>query len=111
VLERDGYCCTRCDAEIYDYNYSLQHRLPRGRGGKHSPENLATLCGSATTGCHQHVESYRSQATAEGWLVPSGIDPAEYPVLRGGSWVQPTASGWDPAEPHPLQLDLLAAVR
>lgn len=102
IIERDQGCCTRCGQEIHEYNYSLQHRLPRGRGGPHTAENLCLLCGSATTGCHGWAESQRAQATYEGWLVPSGIDPAEYPVLRDGVRLQPTATGWYPAEPHPL---------
>lgn len=107
ILERDDYTCTRCGQPLRDDDYSLQHRLPRGRGGRHTPENLVAMCGSATNGgCHAIVESYRARATMEGWLVPSGIDPAAWPVLRDGTWLQPTATGWIPAEPHPtLQAD------
>lgn len=106
ILTRDDHTCTRCDQPIRDSDYSLHHRLPRGRGGQHTPENLVTVCGSATTGCHQVIESYRARATVDGWLVPSGINPAAWPVHRVGQWLQPTATGWEPSEPHPtLQAD------
>lgn len=101
ILERDDHTCTRCGTPIYEGDYSLHHRLPRGRGGTATPENLVTLCGSGTTGCHQVIESYRAKATVEGWLVPSGIDPAVWPVLRDARWLQPTTTGWVPADPHP----------
>lgn len=95
VLERDGYVCTRCGRLLQGNYYSLHHRLPRGRGGKHTPENIVTLCGSGTSpGCHNDVESQRAVATEQGWLVPSGVDPSSWPVLRQGIWLQPTAEGW-----------------
>lgn len=102
VLERDDYACSRCRKMLQGSYYSLHHRLPRGRGGTHTVENLVTLCGSGTSpnGCHEHVESHRQQATADGWLVPSGMDPAKWPVHRGGEWLQPTAAGWEPAQPR-----------
>jgi hypothetical protein len=97
ILERDGYACARCRQLLQGNYYSLHHRLPRGRGGKHTAENLVTLCGSGTSanGCHAHVESHRTQATEDGWLVPSGADPAHYPILRDGVREQPTATGWE----------------
>jgi HNH endonuclease len=97
VLARDGYACARCGKLLHGDYYSLHHRLPRGRGGTHTAENLVTLCGSATTGCHHMVESYRTRATIEGWLVSSGFDPAHYAIVRSGIWSQPTATGWEPA--------------
>jgi 5-methylcytosine-specific restriction endonuclease McrA len=95
VLERDGYACARCRQLLQGNYYSLHHRLPRGRGGKHTAENLVTLCGSGTMGCHGDVESHRQKATDDGWLVPSGFEPSNYPILRDGVREQPTATGWE----------------
>lgn len=108
ILERDSHACARCGrpVDVSSGYYSLHHRLPRSRGGTHTPENLVTLCGSGTTRCHVEVESLRAQARAEGWLVPTGVDPAAWPVLRGGQWWQLTAEGWVPSVPHPLQTDI-----
>jgi len=94
ALERDDYTCCRCGRPLQGSYYSLQHRLPRVRGGKHTAENLVTLCGSGTTGCHGWIESHRAEATAQGWLIHTGMDPASIPILRGGVWLVPTAHGW-----------------
>ena len=66
--------------------------------------NLVTLCGSATTLCHGHVESYRVEATVEGYLVPMGRTPEEWRVLvLRQRWQQP-GDGWEDATPHPDQV-------
>lgn len=112
VLERDSNKCQRCGRSLYGQQYSLQHRDPRGAGGsklRHTMANLVALCGSATTQCHGHVESYRIEARAHGWLVPHGAVPEEWPVLRFGRvWMQPGET-WSDAEPHPRQLEMGAA--
>lgn len=109
VLERDEFHCTRCGRDLLNSGlpYSLQHRLPRGRGGTNTLANLVSLCGDATTPdcCHSEVESYRRRATAEGWLVPTGTAPEEWPVLRHSGWALPGES-WSECEPHPMQLDM-----
>jgi hypothetical protein len=105
VLQRDDYTCSRCGLTVDGKPYSLQHRLPRGRGGTNTLANLVTLCGDATHPdyCHSHVEQFRARATREGWLVPTGIDPATWPVLRfGDHWSMPGES-WVECEPHPEQ--------
>jgi hypothetical protein len=121
VLERDSYTCQRCGRYLPNSGlpYSLQHRLPRGRRrtDANTFANLVTLCGDATSGdlagsdhCHAHVESYRRRATREGWLVPSGINPEDWPVLRFGEhWSMPGEpdengqNGWVECEPYPGQ--------
>jgi 5-methylcytosine-specific restriction endonuclease McrA len=111
VLARDDYTCQRCARDIRNCPYSLQHRLPRGRGGKNTMANLVTMCGSATTPgmCHDHVENReRAQARIDGWLVPSDINPEEWPVRRFGheEYQMPGETGWTPAERHPLQAEM-----
>jgi hypothetical protein len=111
VLERDDFTCTRCGLTIHGKPYSLQHRLPRGRGGTNTMANLVTFCGDATHPdyCHSHVEQHRARATREGWLVPTGITPEQWPVLRfGQEWSMPGES-WVECEPHPIQIDMGAA--
>jgi hypothetical protein len=108
VLQRDNYTCCRCGLGIDGKPYSLQHRLPRGRGGANTLPNLVTLCGDATNPdyCHSHVEQFRRRATREGWLVPTGVDPAAWPVLRFGEhWSMPGES-WVECEPHSMQIDM-----
>lgn len=92
VLERDLDCCVRCGRYIgYSGYYSLQHRVPRGMGGSKDPRlnlpsNLLTLCGSATTGCHEHVESHRVDAMVQGYVVRRTEDPTRVPVLTWQGW-------------------------
>ncbi|ACU39380.1 HNH endonuclease [Actinosynnema mirum DSM 43827] len=108
VLERDGWCCQRCGRALAGAAYSLQHRLPRGRAGGNAPANLVLVCGSATTpgGCHNWIEHQdRRAATREGWLVPSGIAPEDWPVRRHDDWALPGETRWAPCLPHPLQVD------
>ncbi|MGB3443852.1 MAG: HNH endonuclease signature motif containing protein [Actinophytocola sp.] len=115
VLERDDHACVRCGVAIQRPYYSLQHRDPRGAGGSrllHTMANLVTLCGSGTTRCHGHVESYRDESKAHGWLVPNGAVPEEWPVRRwtpdGPRWMQP-GNEWAEAVPHEWQREMGAA--
>jgi hypothetical protein len=99
ILERDGYACSRCLRLLEGNYYSLHHRLPRGRGGKHTAANLVTVCGSGTSpGCHSWIETHRREATEQGWLVHSGMDPARIPIFRSGVWLQPSEGSWEPVE-------------
>lgn len=84
VLERDGHACVRCGKAIRGdrgRDWSLQHRKPRGQGGTNDPSNLLSVCGSGTTGCHGHMESYRTEAYDKGWLVHRNVDPRAKAVL------------------------------
>jgi 5-methylcytosine-specific restriction endonuclease McrA len=110
VLLRDDYTCQRCGRNIRNCPYSLQHRLPRGRGGKNTMVNLVTVCGSATTPghCHDWMENQaRAQARIDGWLVPNDISPEDWPVRRFGrkEYQMPGETEWTPAEQHPLQAE------
>lgn len=94
ILDRDNGSCVRCGLQCLWWNgirwvqtaeYSIQHRRPRGMGGSkdlatNRPTNGVVLCGSATTGCHHHVESNRAEAYDDGFLVHQGIDPEAIPV-------------------------------
>ena len=57
-------------------------------GGSKSPwvngaANLILLCGSGTTGCHQQIESYRTQSFDDGFLIRMGVATAEtVPILH-----------------------------
>lgn len=108
--------CQRCGHLITGW-FSRHHRNPRGMGGSkadpHALVNLVLLCGSATSrgGCHWAIESQRKQARIDGWLVPDGIDPAEWPVRRFGrrDYQLPGETEWASAEQHPLQAEMEAA--
>jgi hypothetical protein len=87
VLERDNYACVCCGQSIIGRPYSLQHRRARKMGGSRlpwidSPQNLLTVLGSATTGCHARMER-RGQADKDNGYVISEwpeVDPRLIPV-------------------------------
>lgn len=115
VVKRDGWSCQRCGRSIWGIRYGLQHRRPRGMGGSkllHTMANLVVLCGwSIDPGtCTAWVEvEDRLGAAGAGWLVPNGVDPEEWPVLRfGRTWSQP-GEAWVEAVPHPRQREMGAA--
>jgi hypothetical protein len=77
-LERASYACEINGCELRGdrgEGWSMQHRLPRGRGGDRDPRinlpsNLLVVCGSGTTGCHGLIEdSLRAAAYEVRWLI------------------------------------------
>lgn len=44
VLDRDGPRCVWCGREPWPRDLTLEHLLPRSRGGHATPENLAPAC-------------------------------------------------------------------
>jgi len=49
VLARDDYACVYCGATE---DLTLDHVIPRSRGGSHAPENLVTACRSCNSRKH-----------------------------------------------------------
>lgn len=45
VLSRDDYTCQYCGAQPGKSDLTMDHVLPRSRGGDHSWENVTTACG------------------------------------------------------------------
>lgn len=83
VYDRDAGC-VRCGTT---QGLTVHHRLPRGRGGPDSPDNLLSACGSGTTGCHGWIESHRAEAYISGWLVRTGFAPSHVGVrYTDGVW-------------------------
>jgi 5-methylcytosine-specific restriction endonuclease McrA len=41
IYERDGYRCVECGT---DENLTLDHRIPKSRGGSNEDSNLQTMC-------------------------------------------------------------------
>lgn len=111
VIQRDEGRCVITGEYLVDPDtlepltqYSIHHRRPRGMGGSKdpvtdSPENLLLVSGTGTTGSHGWIESHRSHALDEGYIVPRWQDPAIVPVKhRLYGWAWPTPDGvWIPA--------------
>jgi hypothetical protein len=93
VYHRDSWRCRRC-SRTADLN--IHHRKLRSQGGTNDPENLVTLCGSGTTGCHGWAHGHPQMARVLGWIVPSWADPAAWPIrIAESHWAQPRAHWWD----------------
>ena len=94
VWDRDGGACGWCGRPVYEGDHSLQHRRARGMGGTrradaNSPANLVLVCGSATTGCHGHIEANPQEAARRGFRIGQWQDPSGVPVLYAGRvWVR-----------------------
>lgn len=98
IVGREGGSCFRCGLRVAHLeetgrgfkilgltDYSIHHRRARGMGGSRDPQtshpsNGLLLCGSGVTGCHGWVESHRSAARADGYLLESWQDPATTPI-------------------------------
>lgn len=59
---------------------NVHHRKLRSQGGANDPENMITVCGSGTTGCHGWIHAHPKLSREAGWIVPSWGDPADVPV-------------------------------
>ncbi|QJU52193.1 hypothetical protein SCB71_14580 [Herbiconiux sp. KACC 21604] len=97
VLGRDGYLCQRCGRTV-GLGANMQHRRARGRGGRgrevsvNFPENLLSLCGSGTTGCHGWVTGHPRLSDECGWSVSTNATeygPESVPVLGRNEFGQP----------------------
>lgn len=74
VAGRQQGMCLRCNERP---GSQIHHRQPRQMGGTRDPRinlpsNLVWICED----CHRHIESHRSDAYADGWLIRRGADPA-----------------------------------
>lgn len=78
IWTRDQGMCARCGLALRwtarGSEWSVHHRCPRSSGGTRrvwvgEAANGLLLCGTGTTGCHGWVESNRSEARVQGFLV------------------------------------------
>lgn len=85
VRQRAGDLCEKCGIRR---GVQVHHRRPRGMGGSQAVDtniasNALLLCGE----CHAVVESNRTVAENNGWLVKQNHSPADIPVYYRGAWV------------------------
>lgn len=106
VQAREGSCCARCNTHAPIGYGAPHHRRKRSQANDDSAFNLVWLCGTCNTGW---VEDNPTEATRLGWTVPHGVTPQEWPVWRTHQGVEgyflPTLFGWEPAFPHPRQVE------
>ena len=75
VFDRDGRGCMRCRAR---QRLQAHHRLPTGRGGADTMENLVTLCER----CHNWVHRHPDESRALGLLFASWDGAPSEPWTR-----------------------------
>jgi hypothetical protein len=44
IVERDGRACVWCGREPWERDMTVEHVLPRSRGGRSEPDNLVLAC-------------------------------------------------------------------
>jgi 5-methylcytosine-specific restriction protein A len=80
----DGFC-ERCGLKRAT---EFHHRRPRGMGGTNRDDtNTASGCLHLCHDCHTDIESERTAAINQGWLVAQNHPPADIPVYYRGAWV------------------------
>jgi hypothetical protein len=93
VRSRDGHRCQRCGCSVLNVPSSKHHRKLRSQGGLDTADNLLSLCGSGTTGCHGWAHANPAQARSYGLIVWRIRNPAEVPVRTFNGWVLLDAMG------------------
>lgn len=79
VTLRDRGVCQRCG---FQGHVERDHRQGRDKFNT-TPANLQLLCGPfAPEQCHKWKTEHPADAYAQGWTVPRGADPVEWPARR-----------------------------
>lgn len=100
VGNRDDGLCVRCGQNATN----VHHREARGMGGRKGADHdrvngmayLLSLCGSGTTGCHGWVESNRTRAQRDGYLLRRNavtVPADQVPVYTSNGWQRFTDDG------------------
>lgn len=80
--------------------WEAHHRRPRGMGSSRRPDTNLPANGLMVCGdCHRFIESNRSVALSNRWLLRQNETPTDIPVLRRHVWVLlDNEGGFVPAE-------------
>lgn len=52
IIKRDGYVCRYCGEKLTTETHTIDHVLPRSKGGTEHPNNLVMCC----TWCNKHAK-------------------------------------------------------
>lgn len=91
ILERQGWRCAYCPADLHTSGYHIDHKKPLCKGGTHHPNNLCAACPE----CNQRKGGRMSAREFREWLAecrnaPSGTWSCRNPGHQkyvGGRWV------------------------
>jgi 5-methylcytosine-specific restriction protein A len=85
VRQRANGWCERCGLKR---GYEFHHRRPRGMGGsKLANTNMTSNALMLCRDCHADIESERTAAINQGWLITQNHSPTDIPVYYRGAWV------------------------
>ncbi len=97
IFDRSEGTCDLCGRAVDPNAWECHHRKLRSRGGRDSHANLVCL----HPGCHAWVHQNPIEATENGFMVPSGADPAAVPVRRFLAYfVYPSGTRWGTTPPN-----------
>lgn len=86
VIRRDSGICVACGLPVHGSPH-IHHRKARGMGGNSDRNKVSNLI-LLHPACHARIESNRTWAIDNGWLIVGDTDPAEVPVwYRLQEWV------------------------
>jgi hypothetical protein len=63
------------------------------RADANQPQNLLAVCGDGTRGCHGFIESQRTLALTQGWLLHGHQNPLNHAVNLAAGWSVLRADG------------------
>ena len=89
IFVRDGYACQYCGKRARDL--TLDHILPRARGGRHTWDNLVSACYDCN---HKKGQRTPDQAKMRLRSVPREPRPNPYAILRRFTPNGELAAGW-----------------
>ena len=88
ITSRSGRYCEIGLPGCRDIALHKHHRRCRGMGSTNRPETNMPANGlDVCLHCHTYIESHRTEAYENGWLVRQTDEPADVPVLYRGTWV------------------------
>lgn len=77
VYERDGNACVACGSTD---DLTLDHKIPRSRGGTNAEENLQTMCKPCNAEKANKLPNLDKSAVATIYVLRSGTRPLDTPV-------------------------------
>jgi len=72
VLQRDSWSCRVCGKDLVGsrgVDWSIHHLRRRSQGGTHHQDNLISVCGHGTAGCHGRIHAHPRWARDNGFLL------------------------------------------
>lgn len=87
ILQRDGHTCQYCGKRSHDL--TLDHVMPRHRGGRHTWENVVAACKPCN-----HRKGGRTASEARMTLLQPPVRPPSTPVHLFGSYLRAGEQGW-----------------